>query len=55
MDIKYIAVAGVVVERRSELEVKDVRKIKPRAYLPREQERIVVRDLLASLTSPASG
>ena len=39
MNIKRVAIASVIVEGRSELEVKIVREIKLRSYLPREQER----------------
>src|SRR3989442_8132418 len=46
MDVKRIAVAGVVVEGWRKLEVQDVRKIKLRSDLPAEHERIGVRDKL---------
>ena len=44
MDVKRVAVAGVVVERRRKLEIQDVREIKLRTYLPSQQERIVIWD-----------
>jgi hypothetical protein len=44
MDVKRVAVAGVVVERRRKLEVKLLREIKPRAYLPRQQKRVRIWD-----------
>src|SRR5215475_472766 len=50
MDIKRVAIAGVVVESWCELEVRDVRKIKLRSNLPAEHECIGKRDLL-SLTA----
>ena len=34
MDVKRVAVAGVVVEGRRKLEVRDVRKVKLRSNLP---------------------
>src|SRR6478735_7576467 len=42
MDVKGVAVAGVIVERRRKLEVKNVRELKSRAHLPSQQESIVV-------------
>ena len=50
MDVKRVAVAGVVVEGRRELEVRDVREIKLRSDLPAEHECIGKRHLL-SLTA----
>ena len=44
MDVKRVAVSGVIVQCWRELEVKIVPEIKSRAYLPCEQERICVRD-----------
>src|SRR5262249_39072570 len=44
VNVKCVAVACVIVERRRKLEVKVVREIKPCPYLPREQERVGVRD-----------
>src|SRR5205823_9721418 len=46
MDVKRVAVAGVVVEGWRELKVYYVRKIKLRSYLPAEQECIGGRNLL---------
>src|SRR5262249_7559259 len=50
MDVKRVAVAGVVVESWRELEVYDVREIKLRSNLPAEQECVGVRRKL-SLTA----
>ena len=50
MDVKRVAVAGVVVEGWCELEVRDVREIKLRSNLPAEHECIGKRGLL-SLTA----
>jgi hypothetical protein len=50
MDVKRVAVAGVVVEGRRKLEVRDVRKVKLRSNLPAEHECIGKRGLL-SLTA----
>ncbi len=47
MDIKRVAVAGVIVERRRKLEVNDVRELKSCPHLPFQKERIVVRDFLS--------
>ena|SRR5205809_1105375 len=47
VDVKRIAVAGVVVERRRKLEIQDVREFKLRTYLPSQQESIVVWDKLS--------
>src|SRR5215471_12997015 len=44
VNVKCVAVACVIVECRRKLEVKVVREIKPCPYLPREQERVGVRD-----------
>ena len=40
MDIKRVAVAGIVVEALGQAGSKDVRKIKLRSYLPAEHECI---------------
>src|SRR5207237_9541416 len=50
MDIKRVAVAGVVVQGWRKLEVRDVREVKFRANLPAEHECIGKRGLL-SLTA----
>src|ERR1700720_1541441 len=50
MDVKRVAVAGVVVEGWRELEVQDVRKIELSPDLPAEHECIGGRHLL-SLTA----
>src|SRR5882672_12045232 len=50
MDVKRVAVAGVVVEGWRKLEVRDVREIKLRPDLPAEHECIGVRGEL-SLTA----
>src|SRR5437016_6826007 len=50
MDIKRVAVAGVVVQGWRKLEVRDVREIKLRSDLPAEHECIGERGLL-SLTA----
>src|SRR5215475_1220972 len=50
MDVKRVAVAGVVVESWCELEVHNVRKSELRSYLPAEHECIGKRGLL-SLTA----
>src|SRR3954449_9270539 len=42
MDVKRVAVAGVIVERRRKLEVNNVREFKSRAHLPSQQESVVV-------------
>ena len=55
MDIKELAVAGVIVEGGRELKVNVVRESNSRARLPREQIRVRVWDKLASLTSRVSG
>ena len=58
MNVKRVAVAGVVVKRWRELEVRNVREIKLRTDLPAEHECIGKRHLL-SLTAywlrPLSG
>src|SRR5215475_12772653 len=50
MDVKRVAVAGVVVESWCELAEHNVRKSELRSYLPAEHECIGKRDLL-SLTA----
>jgi hypothetical protein len=50
MDVKRVAVAGVVVQGWRKLEIRDVREIEPRSNLPAEQECIGKRGLL-SLTA----
>src|SRR4029434_959658 len=55
VDIKELAVAGVVIERRGQLNVNVVRESKSRSRLPREHIRVRVWDKLASLTSRVSG
>src|SRR5215211_34003 len=49
MRVKRVAVAGVIVECRRKLKVKNVRELKSGAYLPAEQESVVV---WAKLTFP---
>ena len=50
MDVKRVAVAGVVVKGWRKLEVRDVREIKLRSNLPAEHECIGERHVL-SLTA----
>ena len=51
MNVKRVAVAGVVVDRRRDLQENVFRKGDSRAGLPREQERIGVGDQLPGLVS----
>src|SRR5205807_272804 len=44
VDVKCVAVARVIVNRRRELEVECLREIQLRSQLPRQQESIRVRD-----------
>src|SRR5262245_18878630 len=53
MNVKRIAVAGVVIERRRQLDVNVVRESKPRACLPRQHERVGCRNFLACLITVA--
>src|SRR4030095_8194369 len=46
MDVKRVAVAGVIVEGRCELEVRDVRKVKLRSDLPAKHECVGKRGIL---------
>ena len=50
MDVKRVAVAGVVVKGWRELEVRDVWEIELRSHLPAEHECIGVRGQLSLTT-----
>ena len=47
MDVKVVAVAGVIVERRRKLDVKKVREFKFRPHLPSEHKRVGSRGELS--------
>src|SRR5215475_14185682 len=51
MNVKRVAVAGVIVERRCELNVNIVREGDPCADLPREQKRVRIGDQLGPADS----
>src|SRR6266403_4752626 len=52
MNVKRVAVAGVIVDRRRDLEKEVVRgKREPRSSLPRQKKRVRVRDQLGPANS----
>src|SRR6476619_6288383 len=55
MNVKRVAVAGVIIDCRRQLEVNVVGKSKSRTYLPRQHERVSGWNFLACLTTGRVG